>query len=94
MEIDYRPRAKNAILKVMDFVESKNTEGSGRRWFVKLNEVINSLSQTGYGLQICRHESLSKFNYRCYEYNGWVIVFRISNKKLEVCRFIWAAQIS
>lgn len=94
MEILYKPRAANAILKVAAFVESKNTTGSGLRWFEKLDEKIFSVAQSKTGLLKCKHHSLAKFGYRCYEYKGWIIAFRISGDVFEVSRFIWAARLS
>lgn len=94
MEILYKPRAAKAILKVAAFVESKNTGGSGIRWFEKLDEKIVAVSQSKTGLLKCRHVTLAKFGYRCYEYKGWIIAFKVSGEVFEVCRFIWAARLS
>ncbi len=40
MEIIYKPRAAKIIDGVVDWIESQNTEGSGSRWFDKLDGKI------------------------------------------------------
>ena len=94
MEFIYKPRAAKAILKVAAYVESKNTEGSGVRWFEKLDDRIISVAETKYGLAKCRHHTLAKFNYRCFEFKGWIIAYKINGNTFEICRFIWAARLS
>lgn len=93
MEVIYKPRAINDVGKVIDWVESQNTPGSGERWFNRLDELINKLAKAKAKFALCKHPSLAKFNYRCYTYNDWVIAFRQTDTKFEVCRFIWGARL-
>lgn len=94
MEVVYAHRAVLAIEKVAQWVEEKNTEGSGERWFDKLDLVIHSLAESKAKLAECKHPSLARYKYRCYTYKNWVIAFRITDKRLEVRRFIWGAQLA
>lgn len=91
MKLVYKKGALKAIDKVAAFVESKNTAGSGNRWTEKIIEQIESVASSKAKLSICKHPSLAKHQYRCYTYKGWVIAFRISDKKFEVCRIVWGA---
>lgn len=84
----------NAIDSVAEYVESINTTGAGDRWLDKLNTEIASLAKSKAKFAICKHPSLAKFKYRCYTYNDWVIVFRITDTTFEVCRFIWGARLA
>ncbi len=94
MEVLYKPRAVSDIEKVIDWVESQNTENSGERWFGKLDKAINRLARSKAKFAVCKHPSLAKFKYRCYTYNNWVIVFRTTDTTFEVCRFIWGARLA
>ncbi len=94
MEVIYKPRASKIIDGVIDWVEKENTAGSGARWFDKLDAKINALAKSKAKFAVCKHPSLAKFNYRCYAYNDWIIAFRISENKFEVCRFIWGKRLA
>lgn len=93
MKIDIRKRALNTLIKVAEFVESKNTSGSGLRWMNKVEEKIESLAEAKVKAAFCHHASLAKYNFRCIAYNDWIIVYRISEIKFEVCRFIYAPSL-
>lgn len=94
MEIEIRKRAINALRRTAEYVESMNTPGSGDRWLDKVQAEIYALAKHKVKLTICKHPSLAKFHYRCFIYHDWVIAYRISEKKLEVCRFIRGARLS
>lgn len=93
MKVVIRKRALNAILSTAIYVESLNTEGSGDRWADKLKDVIVSLAKSKAKFAICKNESLAKYKLRCYSYKNWVIAFRLSENKFEVCRFIHGSML-
>ena len=94
MELIIKPRASNAIRKVASYVEEQNTTGSGTRWYDKVIAEISALAKSKAKLALCKNPSLSRFHYRCYTYNEWIIGYRISETKFEVCRFIWGPRLS
>lgn len=93
MVIEIRKRAINALLRTAEYVESMNTPGSGDRWLEKVKSEIYSIAKHKVKLGICKHLFLAKFQYRCYIYHDWVIAYRITEEKFEVCRFIWGARL-
>jgi len=94
MRIVVKKRARNAMIKAALFVEKINTEHSGDRWLGKVYSKIISLSKAKANYALCRHTSLSKFKYSCISYGKWIIVFRMSTDKLEICRFIYGPRLS
>jgi hypothetical protein len=62
MKIIYKPRVREAIAKVAEYVESLNTVGSGTRWAAKLTAKIESLARSNVKFAIYAHPSLAKFN--------------------------------
>jgi len=88
MIIVYSPRARKAIAKVANYIEGINTKGSGNRWAEKLISRIELLANSKAKFAICNHSSLAKFNYSCYTYKDWVIVFRVTENEFEVCRIV------
>lgn len=94
MEVLIKKRAQNVILKTAQFVESKNTEGSGTRWVEKLESLIYELAESKAQFQLCKSPELARWNFSCYSHKGWAIAFRISHNKFEVCRFIWGSNLN
>jgi len=93
MKIIYKPRARESIAKVAEYIEGINTAGSGNRWAAKLTARIESLAKSKAKFALCAHRSLAKYSYSCYTYNDWVIAFKISLDKFEVCRVILGSRL-
>jgi hypothetical protein len=94
VEVVYKPRAAKVIIRVADWIDSQNQPGSGKKWFYKLDERLTRLAKSKAKFAICKHPSLAKFKYRCFPFHDWIIAFRISGDRFEVCRFIWGARLS
>ncbi|MDB5282190.1 MAG: hypothetical protein JWO06_1265 [Bacteroidota bacterium] len=93
MVIEIKRRAMNTIEAAAAYVEGLNTVGSGERWMENIVEEIYRIASSKAKFVFCKNASLAKFKYRCYSYKGWVIAFRISDAKFEVCRFIWGKKL-
>jgi hypothetical protein len=78
------PKAMQVIAGVADFVESKNTPGSGSRYALKFKSAIEKLAIPNVKHTLCHHPVLAAFNYSCSHFNDWVIAFRISDDELTV----------
>lgn len=94
MLVVVKKRALNTLIKTAIFIESQYTEGSGDRRMTKMEKKIFQLAESKAKFSICKAPQLAKYNYQCYSYNGWVIVFKSTNKKFEVCRIIWGAYLN
>lgn len=77
-----------AIDDIADFVESKNTKGSGARYALKFKSAIEKIAQPGLQYALCDHPVLAAYKYSCRNFNDWVIAFRIENNVLIVYEII------
>jgi len=88
LKIKITPKALNVIYAISDFVESKNTPGSGARFSLKFKSEIKKLAVTDVQFALCSHPVLAALNYSCSHFNDWVIAFRISSNELIVYEII------
>lgn len=88
MTVSITPKALQVIDAIADFVESKNTPGSGARYALKFKAAIKKLAVPGVQYSICNHHVLAAFNYSCTHFNDWVIAFKIKDNKLIVYEII------
>jgi hypothetical protein len=82
------PKALQVIDAIADFVESKNTKGSGARYAMKFKAAIKKLAVPGIQYSPCNHYVLAAYNYSCTHYNDWVIAFKIKEGNLIVYEVI------
>jgi len=82
------PKAMQVIDAIADFVESKNTKGSGARYALKFKAAIEKLALPNLQYSFCNHPILAAYRYSCSHFNDWVIVFKIENKELTVYEII------
>lgn len=77
-----------AIDAIAEFVESKNTKGSGARYALKFKSAIEKLALPDVQFTICNHPVLASYKYSCTHFNDWVIAFRIEGDTLIVYEVI------
>jgi len=87
-------KAMQAIDSIADFVESKNTPGSGARYALKFKSAIEKLAVPNVKHTLCHHPVLASFNYSCSHFNDWVIAFRIADDELTVYEIIHGSLLS
>ena len=58
--VEYMKRFRNAVSDVADFVESKNTPGSGLRWAQKIVDKIEYIATLKIEHPICRNSSRAR----------------------------------
>lgn len=88
MVVKITPKALSVIDAVADFVESKNTKGSGARFAFKFKAAIEKLAVPDIQYSICTHPVLAAYKYSCSHFNDWVIVFKIQENELIVYEII------
>ncbi len=89
MEVFYTARAQQAIEHIANFVESKNTIGSGKRFALKFESAINKYANENVEFTKCNNEILSMLGYSCITINDWVVAFKIKKNKFIVYRIVW-----
>ncbi|MFI5139888.1 MAG: type II toxin-antitoxin system RelE/ParE family toxin [Sphingobacteriales bacterium] len=88
MNIQITPQALSVIDAIADFVESKNTRGSGKRYALKFKSAIEKLALPNVQHSLCNHSVLAAHKYSCSHFNDWVIAFKIKDGKLIVYEII------
>jgi hypothetical protein len=74
------PDVQNTLTEISDFVDSINTQGAGERWterFIVGIEKYAAPSQVTYAL--CRDEYLASLQLSCFNYNDWIVAFKIED---------------
>jgi plasmid stabilization system protein ParE len=84
VKITISRRALNVIDSIADFVESKNTPGSGARYALKFKTAIEKLAIPNVEYGLCAHPLLAAYKFSCSYFNDWVIAFRIQDGELVV----------
>ena len=74
----------NVIDSIADFVESKNTPGSGARFALKFKAAIEKLAVPNVAHTLCHHPVFAAYGYSCSHFNDWVIAFQIQGNELIV----------
>jgi hypothetical protein len=82
------PKAMRVIDAIANFVESKNTKGSGARYALKFKSAIEKLALPNVQYALCNHPVLAAYKYSCGHFNDWVIAFRIEGDRLIVYEII------
>ncbi len=89
MQVFFTLKAQNALTAIVDFVESKNSPGSGIRFALKLESKINEYALENIKYALCSNYILAKLGYSCFSYHKWVIAFKIVNNQFIVYRIVW-----
>lgn len=93
MNVKFTLRAARVIDNVAAFVESKNTPGSGGRYALKFKTAIQEIARPNVQYALCAHPALAQLKYSCFNFNGWVIVFKIDSDVLTVYRIIHGSML-
>jgi len=88
LRVKILPKALQVIEDVADFVESKNTPGSGDRFAYKFKAAIEKLALPNVQYTRCNHPILAAFGLMCSHFNDWVIAFKIREDELIVQEII------
>jgi len=88
LTVKITPKALGVIDAIADFVESKNTKGSGKRYALKFKAAIKKLARPNIQYTLCNHPVLAAYGYSCSHFNDWVIAFKIRENELVVFEVI------
>lgn len=94
MKVVLNKVARENLAATSTYINTINTEGSGERWAAKITSFIRTYAKPNVTYSLCKHHSLSRFNYQCISYGDWVIAFRVRGDKFEVRRIIHGSRLS
>ncbi len=76
-KIRYSLDAFTSLTSLLNFIESKNTEGSALRWLEHYEKFISNALLNAKHKRLCIDDAFRKLNLRCIYYNDWLIAFSI-----------------
>ena len=91
MDVFFTKKAKQAIDVIADFVESKNTNGSGNKFAIKFEQAIKQFAIDNATYAKCNHNLLRVLGYSCITISKWVVAFKIKDNKFIIYRIIWGS---
>lgn len=94
-QIIIKPLAEDIIIALCDFIESKNTLGSGTRFYEKLLTFIESLAPlTNLKFPLCRNKKFAARLWSCVVFqNKWVIAFSYNNNQIIIHRMVLGSRL-
>lgn len=84
MEINYTSEAFSSLIRLVNFIEDKNTRGAGIRWLDKFELFLNTTLPNSLTISLCNNQTFKRFNLRCVYYNDWVIAFSVHNDNILI----------
>lgn len=89
------PIAQDNIIAICDYVESKNTKGSGDRFYVRFLDFIESYAPlTNLKFPLCRNKDLAKRKWSCIIFQQtWVIAFSYTATEITIHRVVLGSNL-
>ena len=84
MEIKYSAKALVTLVKLINFIEKKNTPGAGLRWAEKYNTFIREKFDRADSIKLCNNKAFYVRQLRCIYYNDWVIAFEYNKDVIVI----------
>jgi hypothetical protein len=75
MEINYTADAFASLIKLVNWIEDKNTAGAGLRWLNKYEYFLLENLSRPEEIKLCHNITFKQLNLRCIYFNDWVIAF-------------------
>ena len=88
MILNFEPDASETIDDIVDFIESINTEGSGRAWLVTFLQHLHSYAKSNVTYALCQNQIFAEEGLSCITYKGWVIAFKIEFDEMIIYHIV------
>ncbi len=88
MKLIFKEPALKTLRLQRDFLDSKNTIGSGNRYVLKFKNSIKSFAQPNTQYAKCNNTVLLKFGYSCVTIGKWIVAFKIEDDNFIVYEII------
>jgi hypothetical protein len=93
MQINYTAEALSSLMRLVNFIEDKNTQDAGKRWLNKFELFLNTTLPNSLTISLCNNQTFKRFNLRCLYYNDWVIAFSVYNGDILIEALIHKSRI-
>lgn len=88
VDIEISAEAESMIFGYLDWMEARNTQGSGQRFFEQLSKKLLLLSKSFPYYEPCSNEILKSRNLYCTKFRQWILAFEVIQDKIIVRLFI------
>ena len=90
MIVILKPDVQNTLTEISDFVDSINMKGAGERWVDRLLDFIDSFSSSSANVTYapCRNAELASAGLSCFNYNDWIVAFKIEDNEFVVYQIV------
>ena len=89
-QVEFKKRATNGIESVCMFIESRNLPGSSAKWYRHLvHFIVKRAGTQTLKFPLCNHSKFAAKGFSCFIYKKqWVVVFKYTDTKLTVYKFV------
>lgn len=94
MQISYTTDAFVTLIQLINFIESKNTQGAGVRWLDRYESFIQKKLSYPQQIKLCHNHTFNNLNLRCINFNDWVMAFSIHEKFILIEAILHKSRIS
>ena len=77
MQIKYTLDALASLTSLINFIESKNTQGAGLRWLGRYETFLLKTLANVKRLTLCKNSVLKKLHLHCIYFNDWLIAISV-----------------
>lgn len=84
MKMVFSETTTQTLRSLAQFVESKNTKGSGKRFVTKFLSYIQDTLNSFSNHAVCKHAQFAVNSWRCFFYKDYVIVYSIVDDTIFV----------
>ncbi len=94
MQISYTGAAFEALMDVVNYVESMNTLGAGVRWLNKFETFLTDAIKTPAAFKLCNNQTFHEMELHCFNFNDWVIAFSVANDKIVIEAILHSSRVT
>ena len=93
MQIKYTLDAFASLTTLLNYIESKNTQGAGLRWLESYESFLTKELINIKRLSFCKNAVFNKLQLNCIYFNEWLIAISIHEDFILVEAFLHKSRI-
>ena len=94
MQINYKEDAFGSLIRLVNNIESTNTQGAGLRWLNRHEMYLKKTPQAPEQIKLCNNATCNRLQLRCLYFNEWVIAFLVNNTSVLIEALLHKSRIS
>ncbi|SFQ47883.1 hypothetical protein [Parafilimonas terrae] len=94
MQINYTTDAFYALIQLVNYIESKNTQGAGLRWLSRFEKFLERKLKSASQIKLCNNIAFQQLNLRCIYFNEWIVAFSVYEDSVLIEALLHKSRIS